>query len=225
MIFDATNMKDGKQAVLDYLKEKKFERVLDVGGAMFPWADEFVTHYFDIQEIPNKNCFVGNVCSLEDWEAFYSWEVDGKLFDFAICTQTIEDIRDPRMVLGQLEDIAKEGFISVPCKHTELCKEIECSTKEDMEHWGIEGLYRGYIHHRWIFTIRDNVLWAIPKLAFIDYLKGLEWATLENKNKYYHELSFRWRGNIPFKIINNDFLGPDGLTLCNMYREALKEGI
>lgn len=222
MIFDATNMKDGKQAIFDYLKEKKFERVLDVGGAMFPRADEFVTHYFDIQEIPNKNCFVGDVCNLEDWEAFISFE--GK-FDFVICTQTIEDIRDPHMVLKQLESIAKEGFISVPCKHAELCKEIECSTMEDMECWGIEGLYRGYFHHRWIFTVKDNTLWAIPKLAFIDYLKGLEWATLENKNKYFHELSFRWMGDIPFKIINDDFLGPDGLTVFNMYRETLKEGI
>ena len=43
MIFGATNLELRREETLDYLRDNKFDRVLDVGGALGPWAKEFVT--------------------------------------------------------------------------------------------------------------------------------------------------------------------------------------
>lgn len=51
MIFNASLDINAREKVIDYLKEKKFKRVIDIGGSMAPWAKEFVTHYLDILDI------------------------------------------------------------------------------------------------------------------------------------------------------------------------------
>ena len=55
-----------RSRVIDYLKEMKKHRpeatVLDVGGAMNPWCDEYVTTYIDIQEIPTtREVLIGDI--------------------------------------------------------------------------------------------------------------------------------------------------------------------
>lgn len=250
MIINPTNMSKGKrQEVIDYIKDNGFKRVLDIGGAMNPWAREVVTHYVDIinpkeyHQDPNinddnlkKSQFIfGDICSMFFWEKFFN---ENDQFDFIICTQTLEDIRDPFIVMFYMPFLAKEGFVDVPSKYEELCFGIE-GNKECREEWGIfcGGPYRGYMHHRWIFSIyeaRENIraIWesnsryilrVFPKLNFIDNIV-LEWATEENKNQM-KTLSFWWKDEIPFEIVNNDFLGPNPPTVIDFYKEKLAEGL
>lgn len=233
MIFNETNTTDGKFAVLDYLRENRFDRVIDVGGAMNPWGKEFVTAYFDILDesstanliAEGSKLFIGDICDYEQWEALANNAKENGKYDFAICTQVIEDIRNPLEPIRWLPRIAKEGFISVPCKHSELCSGIECSIPEDREVWGTDKDFRGYFHHRWIYTIIKGVLVAFPKLNFIEVMKGLEWATEENRGGYFYELSFWWKDNIPFRFFNDDYLGPNGYSVLDQFRNQIKDGI
>jgi hypothetical protein len=50
-----------RQNVLDYLKENKFKRVLDVGFSGGNWSSEYVTHYVDFFNSPStsKIPFIG----------------------------------------------------------------------------------------------------------------------------------------------------------------------
>lgn len=230
MIYNATNTEEQRPQVIDYIKSQGFLRVLDVGGAMNPWADEVVTHYFDILDMPGKKVWKGDVSSEESWEdfiidQFYSTKEPPDRFDFAICTHLIEDIRNPEVVLSYLPHVAKEGFISFPSKHWELCRGVECSSERDMKIWGSNSTFRGFFHHRWIYSIQNNQLVAFPKLNFVDHMSGLEWATRENKDKSFHETSFWWKDDIPFRFFNDDYLGPNGYTVFEKYRNEIKEGL
>jgi len=57
--------------------------------------------------------------SCASWKRFYG------SFDFIICTQTIEHLRDPGELIRCLELVATQGFISVPHKIFELRKDKE----------------------------------------------------------------------------------------------------
>ena len=81
--------------------------------------------------------------------------------------------------------------------------------------------YRGYLHHRWVFTIKDDVLWMFPKLSFIEIMEGLEFV----EPRVTQELSFFWKDYIPYKIFQDDWLGPNPWEVVNNYREQIKDGL
>ena len=222
-----------REEMLNYLKEKQFTSVIDIGGAMFPWAKEFVSHYIDLFDpktyhqdpaindkyVQASSSFVGDICQQKVWsDVLYHTEIHGK-FDYAICCHTLEDIRNPELAIKHIPLIAKEGFIAVPNKFVEMSKTIE--SYGEKEGWGFTGAYRGYCHHRWIFTIIDNEFIAIPKLNFIEYLDGIEQPDPPGAG----DLSFFWKDDIPFEFMNSDFLGPNPPTVFDLYRKYLNEGL
>lgn len=72
------------------------------------------------------------------------WPFRDKQFDFAICSHTLEDIRDPLGVCRELMRVAKRGYIEVPSREWETCR--------GMEHPRLVGLS----HHRWLIDIEGN---------------------------------------------------------------------
>jgi methyltransferase family protein len=64
---------------------------------------------------------------------------DGEL-DFVICSHTLEDVRDPVWVCGEMTRIAKGGYIEVPSVLEELS-------------YGFRGSLVGWEHHRWLIEI------------------------------------------------------------------------
>lgn len=72
-----------------------------------------------------------DVCDREPWPF-----ADGR-FDFAVCTHTLEDLRDPVWVCGELARVARAGYVEVPAVVEELT-------------WGIHGPWVGWSHHRWL---------------------------------------------------------------------------
>ena len=69
----------------------------------------------------------------------------------------------------------------------------------------------------------DQCLEMYPKLPFIEHISGLEEISYHENPKYM--LCFWWKEEIPFKIVNDDFIGPNPPSVYNMYREGLKEGL
>ena len=236
--------KNIRSRVLKYLRDMKTRNpnatVLDVGGAANPWCDEFVDAYIDINYLKTeKKVFIGDICQPKLWE-----EVAKVKYDFSICTQVLEDIRNPEFVIRQIINTSKAGFISVPNKHTEMSC-VESSH------------YLGYYHHRWIFTIlSDQTLKLFPKLVMVDYFlpknrlhhflgsnpflrrfvqrrlrnaaipggPGLSWIDLKKVSMNY-ELGFIWERGFSWEIARGDYAGPDYWSMIEAYRTELAEGL
>lgn len=239
MIYNET-IEGSREKVMEYLKEKRYARVLDIGGAMYPWAREVVTHYFDIinpheylkggdlyDDNMKRSIYIhGDINDGFGWGAAHADVAENGLFDFVTCTQTLEDIRNPSFVLRSLPLIAKQGFISIPHKYRELTY-VEGYDPVAQKEWGLNKPYIGYCHHRWIFSVIEKegrkTLRLFPKLEFISCLVGVQ--ELIKGKAVGNELSFWWDGEIPFEIINDDYLGPNPPTFFKMYVDTLAEGI
>lgn len=66
-------------------------------------------------------------------------------FDFAVCSHTLEDVRDPIWVCSELNRIARAGYIEVP------------SRLDEQTLW-IQGPWVGWGHHHWFIDIEDDRL-------------------------------------------------------------------
>ena len=68
------------------------------------------------------------------------WPFADRQFDFAICSHTLEDVRDPVWVCAELQRVAAAGYIEVPSLREELT-------------YGIQGPWVGWGHHRWLVMV------------------------------------------------------------------------
>jgi len=182
-------------------------RVLDVGGWHNQWAPQFVTAVIDIHEVPGVNLYTGNINMPYIWQELEEVVKKEGLFDFCICTHTLEDVANPRLPLEFMPKIAKEGFIAIPSKYAEMRR----------SHLG----FRGSIHHRWIYNKEDLCVVAYPKVGFIEYENDVfdEIATkFDDSNE---ELQFFWRGSIEVNFMNDDYLGPSDHAVMGYYTNLL----
>ena len=145
-----------EQRILDELAGGAL--VLDVGG----WADPFARADWVIDLMPYETrglyggkpdpererfsaqtWVVRDVCDRDPWP--FS---DGQ-FDFAVCSQTLEDLRDPVGVCRELQRIARAGYVEVPTRLAEQSA-------------GVEGAWPGWSHHHWICDVEDGRRRASP---------------------------------------------------------------
>lgn len=118
-------------------------RILDCGGGINSWLGDLVTDVIDIEPRLSRagvTVHHGDICSPVTWEPFKDDQ-----FDFVNCTHTLEDIRDPMLVIQQMQRVARAGFVAVPSRHIEFTS-IESSS------------YLGFGHHRWVFHVRQAQL-------------------------------------------------------------------
>jgi hypothetical protein len=62
--------------------------------------------------------------------------------DFAICSHTLEDVRDPVWVCAELQRVARAGYIEVPSRLEE-------------QSYGVHGPWVGWSHHRWLIDVGE----------------------------------------------------------------------
>lgn len=194
-----------RSEVLNLLKTRKFKRVLDIGYSANTWSKEFVTHYIDVNlsDDATKKFFLGDVNFPEVWEKIKNDVETNGPFDFCICSHTLEDIINPVYVADNLKKYAKAGFIAVPSKYLEMNK--------------VEGPYRGYIHHRYIFNSENGKMIGYPKLNFLEWDERCEKLTkqLTSTNS---ELQLSWEGGFDLEIINDNYMGPDVFSVIKYYQ-------
>ena len=184
-------------------------RVVDVGGAVGGWSKEVVDAIVDINFFSDEkiNLFQGDINEYEVWEKVISYTENNGKFDFCICSHTLEDIRNPVLVCKMIQKIAKQGYISVPSKYRELSRLGA--------HW------RGFIHHRWIYTKEEEVFVGYPKLSFIENQYFNRYENTYNDSLY--NFSFFWKEDFKFKIINDDYMGPSPEHVINMFTNLIKD--
>jgi hypothetical protein len=144
--------------------------VLDVGG----WADPFERADWVIDLMPYET---RGLYSRRGWaaerdrgaERFTAdtwvqrdicdrapWPFEDGAVDFAICAQTLEDVRDPVWVCGELMRVARAGYIEVPSRRSE-------------QSFGVAGPYAGWPHHRWLVDIEGS------RIEFVHKPHSIHW--------------------------------------------------
>lgn len=141
--------------------------VLDVGGASAPmgradWVLD-IQPFREVQASETRDGVVPrfrrdtwvrhDACSAEPWP------FADKMFDFAICSHTLEDVRDPIRMCRELSRVAKAGYVEVPSREWESTMGVELRFELPRQ----AGLY----HHRWLCEVDDGKLIFIMKPAFM----------------------------------------------------------
>ena len=132
--------------------------VLDVGGWGRPWprADWVI----DVMPYETRGLYGAaesqrerfsaetwverDICARDPWPF-----ADGQ-FDFAICSHTLEDVRDPVHVCAELNRVARAGYIEAPSRLEE-------------QSWGVIGEHVGWSHHRWLVDVGDGEIEFVAK--------------------------------------------------------------
>ena len=102
-----------------------------------------------------------------------------------------------------------EGFIAIPSKHSELHRH--------------EGPWRGYIHHRWIYDIKDGNFLGYPKQCFLEHMGYIDEWTIKNPKQGREELQFFWKDEIKLNVVNNDHLGPTWNAVVGYYKQLVSQ--
>jgi hypothetical protein len=178
------------------------ELVLDVGG----WADPFERADWVLDLMPyetrglyahpsadpgadlgperfsSETWVCRDICDREPWP-FADLQ-----FDFAVCSHTLEDVRDPVWVCSELVRVARAGYIEVP-------------SREEEQSRGVHGPWVGWTHHRWICDIGENRIEFVAKPHLIHYKPGLSFpegfaAGLSDAERI---SSLFWEGRFEFR--------------------------
>ena len=137
---------NNRQSILDYISQEKQKatfKVVDIGGMVNGWTSNIIDLLVDKNTIDTNNSMQIDICIFEEWQKLLNYVKINGMFDYAICTHTLEDVYNPLITLDFLPKIAKAGVITMPSLRTEL-------SKVESNNW------LGYIHHRWMFDIIDG---------------------------------------------------------------------
>lgn len=151
-------MLDSSRArILELLSDD--ELVLDVGGAAspFPRADWMIDLLGYEQrglygQPPDAAAerFNADTWVTRDICAREAWPFADRQFDFSICSQTLEDVRDPVFVCHELKRVSKAGYIEVPSRLEE-------------QSYGFQGPWVGWGHHHWLIDLDGDELTFVFK--------------------------------------------------------------
>jgi hypothetical protein len=151
--------------------------VLDVGGWASPlaradWVLDLMPYRtrgrYGEPPDPGRERFDESTWVRRDICARESWPFADRQFDFAVCSHTLEDVRDPVWVCSELNRVASAGYVEVPSRLEE-------------QSWGVIGEYVGWSHHRWLveiaggrveFVAKPHVVHANPAFHFPAELGG-----------------------------------------------------
>lgn len=159
-----------REAILERLDEA--DLVLDVGG----WAKPFARADWVIDLLPHATRglygydegdraaerFSASTWVQRDICAREPWPFADNQFDFAICSHTLEDVRDPVWVCSELQRVARAGYIETPSRLEE-------------QSFGIQGPWTGWGHHHWLvdmvdgglrFVFKHHILHGRPEFRF-----------------------------------------------------------
>jgi len=170
--------------------------VLDVGGWASPQAR--ADWVIDLQPYETRNWyetiggrrregeerFTAESWVVHDVCAPGPWPFDDGAFDFAICSQTLEDVRDPVKVCFELSRVARAGYVETPAAATELTRGIESP------------LWCGWRHHRWLVEPEGDGLVFLGKPH---HVHSPLWPAIRSP-RFLHsrdDLCVAWEGELP----------------------------
>jgi hypothetical protein len=148
-------------------------RVLDVGG----WGKPLARADFVLDLMPHATRGLygrdgdgperfgeDSWLQLDICDSARPWPFADGEFDFAVCSHTLEDVRDPVHVCRELQRVARAGYIEVPSR---LEEQSPMATQPGV----------GWTHHRWLvdvdaaaatidFVFKHGVIYADRRFQF-----------------------------------------------------------
>ncbi len=168
--------------------------VLDVGGWASPlpradWVIDLMPH--ETRGLYGAATAGGERFSADTWVQAdicdrKPWPFADGQFDFSVCSQTLEDVRDPVWVCSELARVSRAGYVETPSRREEQAV-------------GLHGEWVGWTHHRWlveregnglVFVQKPGMLSARPELC----LTRAQWDLLEPEERV---VSLFWEGSLP----------------------------
>jgi hypothetical protein len=124
--------------------------VLDIGGwgKPFPRADwvvdmkDYETRGLYGREPGGEERFSADTWVQRDVCGAEPLPFEDDRFDFVVCSQTLEDVRDPVRVCGEIMRVGKAGYIETPSRLEE-------------QSYGFQGPWVGWGHHHWMVETGD----------------------------------------------------------------------
>jgi len=167
---------------LTHLRSQGPYRVLDLGGQPGGWSDSVVDLYVNTNWPDSDRVLSRDLCLDSTWHALDQYVALHGVFDYCICTHTLEDLVYPFALLDRLGLWARSGFIAVPSLRTEL------SHPESTD-------YLGFCHHLWLIDADQNQLEFTPKLAVVNQVSALPFL------RSVEELQIAWHGGVAYTQI------------------------
>lgn len=186
------------QALLDELPDGSL--VLDVGGWSNP--DPRADWVIDVGAYESRGWYewgLGTKLPAREPERFTRetwveadicgpdpWPLEDGMFDFVVCTQTLEDVRDPIRVCAEMMRVGKAGYIETPAAVIELTRGIQSP------------LWCGWNHHRWLVEREGDglVFRAKPHHVHSPLFPAVRSPRLLRPEAA-EPLRFAWRGSFP----------------------------
>lgn len=162
--------------------------VLDVGGGYdpFPRADWVI----DILDYGARRAVANERFSESTWITRDVCDREPLPFaddeiDFAVCSHTLEDIRDPIWVCSELSRVARAGYVEVPSRLEEQSA-------------AVHGDWTGWSHHRWLIDLVDDRLEFIFKSAVVHTRAAARFApgTAQRLTAEEKVISLFWTGEV-----------------------------
>lgn len=204
-------------------------RILDAGGWFNPCMA--ATHVVDLMPYEtrrgrlNPAPLAGELFTKATWSQAEFTRDDLRLpfpdgfFDFSICTQTIEDLTDPTLLLRELRRVSRAGYIESPSRLSEQTTGVRDR---------ITNLH-GHPHHRWIVDASAGLLELGPKAAldgleqdrFTIPLRVYERETQGDSDKALCQLS--WEQEFAFRALSNEEARARAMAFCAGLRISAAE--
>jgi hypothetical protein len=180
--------------------------VLDVGGWAKPLARAdwvldlmpYSTRGLYGEPDPDPERFTEATWVVRDMCDHEAWPFADDQFDFAVCSHTLEDVRDPIRVCEELRRVARAGYIEVPARSQE-------------QTFGVHGPWVGWSHHHWLVDIHDGSVEFVLKPHLLhgrpEFWVDREWTDAQPPDRLVSTLW--WRGS--FKCSERVYYEPDEL--------------
>jgi SAM-dependent methyltransferase len=187
-------------------------RALDVGGWYQPF--NLATHVIDL--CPYETRRVQEALDPEDAERFgaETWQVadvcappwpypDG-FFDFVVCSNLLEDVRDPLTVCREINRVGRVGYIETPSRLREIFAK---ATPGPLGRWRGRAPEVGFYHHRWFVELDGSHLRFTAKTAALTEHRR-QYLTRRDIGRKLSEaesgLGLFWEGGFTFEEVFTD---------------------
>jgi hypothetical protein len=179
--------------VMKFIQDQ--DLVLDVGGGAAPFSradavvdmltyDSFLAHQSELSSyrFNRQTWFTGDICASEVWSS-----IPDKAYDFAVCSHTLEDVRDPLYVCSQLIRVAKSGYIETPSRFREGSK---TEANDLIIGWG---------HHRWFIEVENGSIYFKQKNPELHHFDFLGEERRQHAFDYYKQFTgVYWKGSFDY---------------------------
>jgi hypothetical protein len=181
--------------IIDRLKIKSPDKVLDIGGSMKQHEEIEVDTLVDIIS-PNEAPYTRSKLKAKKFVKVdicrEKLPFKDKSFDICLCTHTLEDLYNPFLVMDEMGRVAKRGIIVTPSMGKDMV-----FSHIDITDW-LTGPRRtpGLSHHKWFFVGKEGKVLVAPKNYGVLFSEGFQVTDWKGEDEFIYD----WKNNLKYEV-------------------------